>query len=101
MMHWSRHNGVFFVEGAPPSAKRVQPISTELNAFFAQNHLKTLDDLKDRMAQQALSSGCNAVIDFKYGQRSSFWKSIVGMDNVLWFGSGALATIDAADLKKQ
>ena len=98
-MHWSEYRGIFFVEGSPPSAKRRQTVNAELNEFFSQNHLKTLDDLKDRMAQQAISSGCNAIVDFKYGQRSSFWKSIVGMDNILWSGSGVLATIDPADLK--
>lgn len=98
-MHWSEHKSVFFVEGSLANSKRGQAISTELNEFFSQNHLKTLDDLKDRMAQQALSAGCNAVIEFKYGQRSSFWKSIVGMDNILWSGSGVLATINKADLE--
>ena len=101
MMHWSQHRGVYFVEGSPLSSQRKQSITTELNEFFSQNHLKTLDDLKDRMAQQAISSGCNAVIDFKYGQRSSFWKSIMGMDNILWFGSGTLATIDPEGLAQR
>jgi len=100
-MHWSEHKGVFFVEGSPANAKRDRPITTELNAFFSQNHLKSLDDLKDRMAERAASSGCNAIIEFKYGQRSSFWKSIVGMDNILWFGSGVLAAIDPAELKRR
>ncbi len=98
-MHWTEHRSVYFVEGTPSGSKRGQAISTELNDFFAQNHLKNLDDLKDRMAQQAVASGYNAVIEFKYGQRSSFWKSIMGMDNILWFGSGVLATIDPAELK--
>jgi hypothetical protein len=97
-MHWSQHREVFFVEGQVPSGVRDRPITSELNDFFSQNHLKTLDDLKDRMAQEAVASGCNAVLDFKYGQRSSFWKSIFGMDNVLWFGSGVLAKIDPTDL---
>lgn len=98
-MHWSKRNGVFFVEGSPPGLSRRRSISSELNDFFSQNHLKTLDDLKDRMAQEAVASGCNAVVDFKYGQRSSFWKSIIGMDNILWFGSGVLAIIDPDQLK--
>ena len=98
MMYWSNHNGVYFVEGMPAEAKRSGPISTELNDFFSQNHLKSLDDLKDRMAQQAKASNCNAVVEFKYGQRSSFMKSIFGMDNVLWFGSGTLAVIDPEKL---
>lgn len=97
-MHWSEYNGIYFVEGSTPAAKRSLEINTELNQFFSQNQLKTLDDLKARMAQEAATAGCNAVVDFKYGQRSSFFKSIFGMDDVLWFGTGCLAVIDPNEL---
>lgn len=100
-MHWSEHKGIYFIEGSPPRTKRAEAINTELNKFFSQNHLKTLDDLKDRMAQQASAAGCNAVVDFTYGQRSSFMKSIFGMDNVLWFGSGHLANIEPSELRNR
>ncbi len=74
-MHWAEHNGIFFIEGSPPHSNRKQSISTELNAFFSQNHLKSLDDLKDRMAQQAVTSGCNAIIEFKYGSEAPFGRA--------------------------
>jgi hypothetical protein len=101
MMYWSIHGGVYFVEGSPEKHLPLSPISTELNDFFAQNQLRTLDDLKDRMASHAQSLGGNAVISFKYGQRSSVWKSLFGMDNVLWYGSGEVARIDPALLPKR
>lgn len=100
-MYWAEHKGVFFIEGRPEGAVCLQPINTELNEFFSQNQLKTLDDLKDRMAQLARGvRDCNAVIEFQYGQRSSFLKSIFGMDNILWFGSGQLAKVDLKKLKQ-
>ena len=97
-MYWSQHKGIYFVEGMPDGARLRGSISTELNDFFSQNHLKSLDDLKDRMVQKVAGDGCNAVVEFKYGQKSSFFKSIFGMDNILWFGSGRLAVIDPQSL---
>jgi hypothetical protein len=100
-MYWAEHKGVFFVEGRPEGARLGPAISTELNKFFSQNHLKTLDDLKDRMTESARQAGFNAVVDFKYGQRSSFVKSIFGMDNVLWFGTGRFANVEGDTLPKR
>lgn len=97
-MYYSEHNGVYFIEGTIARAKTIEPISSELNDFLSQNHLKTLDHLKDRMAYFVKSKGGNAVISFKYGQRSTFWKSIFGMDDVLWYGSGIIAIIDPSQL---
>jgi hypothetical protein len=97
-MYFSEHNGVFFIEGTISGARRVSPISTELNRFFSQNQLKTLDDLKDKMAQFTKTKGGNAVLSFKYGQRTRFWKSLIGMDDVLWYGSGEIALIDTKAL---
>lgn len=99
-MYWSEHRGIYFVEGVPEFAKPLAVVNTELNDFFSQNHLKSLDDLKDRMAVAVAELGGNALIEFKYGQRSSFWKSIFGMDNVLWFGSGRAARVDPIAIKK-
>jgi len=99
-MYWAEHEGVLFIEGTPEGTKAGPAISTELNNFFSQNHLKTLDDLKDRMAESARQTGFNAIVDFKYGQRSSFIKSIFGMDNVLWYGTGRFANIERGTFAK-
>ena len=93
-MYFSERNGVYFVEDIVPGARIIGPISSELNDFFSQNQLKTLDDLKDRMTSLVKSKGGNAVISFKYGQRTTFWKSLFGMDNVHWYGTGSIALVD-------
>lgn len=99
-MYYAEYQGVYFVEGAPADAARLGPVSTELNGAFSQSQLKTLDDVKARLCVLVRERGGNAVIDFKYGQRSSFWKSIFGMDDVLWHASGTIARIDPAKLPK-
>ena len=90
-MYFSDFKGVFFIEGAPHEAQTLEAISSELNGFFSQNQLRSLDDLKEKMKDYVLQRGGNCVIEFKYGQRSTFWKSIFGMDNVFWYGTGKIA----------
>lgn len=99
-MYFAEFRGVFFIEGTPKEARAIEPISSELNGFFSQNQLRSLDDLKEKMRQYVVQRGGNCVIDFKYGQRSTFWKSLWGMDNVLWYGTGTIAAIDPAELQK-
>ncbi len=99
-MYISEYRGVYFIEGAPPEAAFIESFTSELNGFFSQNHLKSLDHVKEKMRDYVLSKGGNCVIDFKYGQRSTFWKSLLGMDNVMWYGSGSVARIDPAVLVK-
>ena len=99
-MYWAEHQGVYFVEAMPAGAQILKSIDTKLDGFFTQSQLKSLDAIKDKMVIAVQEAGGNAVIDFKYGQRSTFWKSLFGMDNVLWHASGTIARIDAAALAK-
>jgi len=99
-MYFSEYKGVFFVEGTPREALIMESVSSELNDFFSQNQLRSLDDLKEKMHKYVLQRGGNCVIDFKYGQRSTFWKSLLGMDNVSWYGTGRIAKIDPSELNK-
>ena len=99
-MYISEYKGVYFIEGAPPEAEIIERFSSELNGFFCQNQLKSLDHVKEKMRDYVLSKGGNCVIDFKYGQRSTFWKSLFGMDDVMWYGSGCVARVEPADLAK-
>jgi hypothetical protein len=99
-MHFAEFRGVYFIEGTPKESIAIESISSELNGFFSQNQLLSLDDLKAKMREYVLQRGGNCVIDFKYGQRSTFWKSLLGMDNVLWYGSGMIAKIDPNELQK-
>jgi hypothetical protein len=97
-MYYDLHNGVYFVEGIPRSSQVIMPISTEINEFFCQTHLKNLDHIKDKMAKEARLRGGNAIIQFTYGQRSTFWKSLFRLDNIQWYASGKIAVIDVDEL---
>lgn len=89
----SQFEGITYVEGMPSEVQIIQPVSVELNHMFQQNQLKSLDDVKREMNKLAREAGGNCIVEFKYGQKSSFWKSMFGMDDILWFGSGFIGRI--------
>lgn len=98
-MYSDYYDGVYFVEGSPAGARSIRPISTTLNGcWFSQSQLKSLDDIKSVMAREALQHGGNAVINFKYCQKSSFWRSLLSIDDVRWESSGTIAIINPASL---
>jgi len=100
-MYFSEYKGVYFIEGRPEDAALIVPaFSTEINGFFTQSHLKTLDDVKEKMLAFVSKHRGNCVLDFKYGQKSTFWKSLFGMDNVTWYASGAVGYITPNILQK-
>ena len=92
-MYSSVYKGVLFVEGMPENCTVIQDISTEINELFGQSQLKSLDHVKDKMVEVVKSAGGNAVVDFKYGQKSTFWKSLFGLDGVMWYASGKIAIV--------
>ena len=92
-MYTSEYKGILFAEGNIENAEPIGPISVTINGLLVQNQLKTLDDLKDKMVARVRARNGNAVLSFKYGQRSTFWRSLVGMDDVHWYGSGVIARI--------
>lgn len=100
-MYWAEYKGIFFVEGIIPSATNIRNISTQHDGVFSQSQLKSLDTLKDKMVVEALAAGGNAVIDFKYGQRNTFWRSLLSIDDVWWHASGVIAKIQPGDLTKR
>lgn len=99
-MYWSERDGVFFVEGRPPGATLLRPIKSALTGGFSQAQLKTLDHLKDVMAREVIAAGGNAVVDFTYGQKSTFWNTLWSIDDVFWRGGGTIASIDPGKLTK-
>lgn len=99
-MYFAEFKGVWFIEGSPAEARQLGPISSELNGAFSQSQLQTLDDVKDKMRDVVLRQGGNCVTDFKYGQRSTFWKSFFGWDKVHWYGTGQVAKIDPMVMRK-
>ena len=94
-MYQTVHQGVLFVEGAMSNCRILKPISVELGGMLiGQSQLKTLQDVKDEMALQAKHAGGNAIINFSYGQKSvGFWRSLLQLDDVNWYGNGHIALI--------
>jgi hypothetical protein len=87
--------GIKFVEGCPPSARIIKPIRVEIGGVLTSAQLKNLDDVKRLMVDQARAAGGNAVIDFKYGQRSvGFLRSLIDRDDVHWYGDGKIAVLE-------
>ena len=87
-------DGIRFVEGRPSGVRALGPIKVEIGGVLRSAQLKTLDDVKRVMAQRARAAGGNAIIDFKYGQRSvGFLASIFQRDDVNWYGTGQIAIL--------
>jgi len=86
--------GIKFVEGCPPTARIIKPVRVEIGGILTSAQLKNLDDVKRLMANQARAAGGNAIVDFKYGQRSvGFWRSLIDRDDVHWYGEGKVAFV--------
>lgn len=86
-MYTTIFSGIIFVEGKHPEATAIQKIEVSIGGFSAQ--LKSLNDVKAKLAESARQLGANAVIEFKYGQKSSWWSG----DSVKWYGSGVAAKL--------
>ena len=97
-MYSSKFDGVLFIEGDPPGAAIIRAISTKHDGIFSQSQLKSLDSLKRVMAAEAKRAGGNAVIRFTYGQRNTFWRSLLSIDDVWWHASGMIAKVNEATL---
>lgn len=98
-MYYDLYKGVYFVEGMPTGAKLVKPICTRLDgSLFSQSQLKSLDDVKNAMIKEVALSRGNAVVNFKYCQKSSFWSALFSIDGVRWEASGVIAIINPKQL---
>lgn len=97
-MYWAEYKGVYFVEGVIDNVRMIRPISTSHDGWFSQSQLKSLDTIKDAMVKEVLSAGGNAVIEFVYGQKNTFWRSLLSVDDVYWYAKGQIAQIDPQKL---
>lgn len=87
-------DGIRFVEGRPADAREIEHVSVSIGGVFQSAQLRNLDDVKRLMAERVRRAGGNAVIEFRYGQKSvGFWASILQRDDVNWYGSGIIALI--------
>ena len=95
MTYISIYKGFIFIEGLEPTAKVLANIEYKKN-FSYNAQIQTLDCVKDQLIEKTKFLGGNAIIDFKYGQKSSGWlkSSLFSLDdNIKWYGSGIAAII--------
>lgn len=90
-MYYSVLDGILFIEGPHPQARPIRDISVKIHGFAGQAQLKTLDHVKKQMLPKIAKLGGNCLIDFKYGQKSTFWTALVSLDDVSWYSSGTVA----------
>lgn len=84
-------DGVFFTEsGPPPGLQVLGPIAISKNR---QNW--DLSKIKQAMAAEATRLGGNAVVSFRYGQRSHKWYQLLlpRWDTEGWYGEGDAAVL--------
>jgi hypothetical protein len=89
----SELGGVLFVEGQPDGLRSIGRVEVKLNGAFSQAQLKSLDDVKRELAKKVRAKNGNCLINFKYGQRTSFWTTLISLDDVGWYGSGDVVFI--------
>jgi len=82
---------IIFIEGKEPDARALTKIECDLS-FRIGAQLKNLNDVKKDLSARAHNIGANAILDFKYGQKSR-WLAI---DDVAYYGSGVAAILSAA-----
>jgi hypothetical protein len=93
MMFCTNHDGILFIEGECPGCQLLRPVEVKIQGMFSQAQLKSLDDVKDRMAQEARHARGNAIVRFKYGQRTTFWTTLLSLDDVGWYGTGVIGRL--------
>lgn len=86
-MYTSEYNGILFIEGFPENCSVIRMVSAKVPENLGQS--KSLDSLKERLAEMAKSYGGNAIANFKYGQKSSFWS----FNGVYWYASGIIVNL--------
>lgn len=100
-MRWSECENVNFTESRVVIGDDLGAISSALDGVFSQAQLKNLNDLKIVMAAEVKRRGGNVLSEFKYGQKSSFWRSLVSLDDVRWEGSGRVRLLSQTDLSRR
>lgn len=91
----TERGGIKFDEAQPESFVLIKHIETNLNSGFGQDQLKSLRDVKERMAQLAKEVGGSYVANFSYGQRNgTVLQQLWSVDNVLWYGAGDVGHLE-------
>ncbi len=87
------YEGIIFIEGEHPRARKVASAQTRVRGFGAQ--LRNLNELKSQMATAARAYGCNCIVNFSYYQTTK----ILAIDDVALCGDGFYAQIAESDYK--
>ena len=97
-MYVTKQDGIAFYEGTPDHYEPIRSVRIEIGGMLlTQSQLKTLKDVKRELAARASKAGGNAIVDFEYGQKSVGWfRSILQLDDVNWYGSGTIARVPNA-----
>ena len=94
-MYRAEFEGITFVEGRPAECHIIRQINTQIDGFLTSAQMKSLDDIKRLMVAECRKEGGNAIVDFKYTQKSrNFLASLFSRDDMLWEASGAIAILD-------
>ena len=97
-MQYARFDGVLFIEGRPRSATPIGRIEVKVGGIITSGPLRSLDDVERLMVARVRKARGNAVIDFRYGQRSvGFLASLLNRDDVVWYGEGTIARVDGKE----
>jgi len=88
------YDGVIFIEGKDPRVSIKGNVNYKYGSIGSQ--LKSLNDVKKALAYQAQSQGCNCIVEFEYGQKSSWFS----LDDMKWFGNGKCGTLSEEDYQK-
>lgn len=94
-MYITVYKDIVFIEGTHPDAKILNHVSVTIKGAFINTQLKTLDNVKDKIVSKTVGTPANAIIQFKYGQKSTFLGSLVNRDDIIWYGEGSLAVLPA------
>lgn len=97
-MRFTTYDEVYFIEDEIPSVNILKHIDVKIYGIFSQAQLKSLNDVKKLLASKVKRAGGNCLMNFRYGQKSSFLTTLMGLDDVSWYGAGDVVTIDPKHL---
>jgi hypothetical protein len=89
------HKDIVFIEDFHPTAIRGPLVECDLSFKFGAQ-LKSLRDVKDKLAEQAKNQGFNCIMNFTYGQKSRW----LAFDDVAFWGKGCLANLSTEEYNK-
>lgn len=91
MAYKTVYNNVIFIEGTDNRVNVKKRV--EYKYGFIGPQLKGLNNVKEYLANLAINNGCNCIVEFKYGQKSS-WLSL---DDTKWYGDGKCGVLSEKD----